>query len=81
MNEKRNTVVQTAELVAHEVGHNLGMAHDFDAQHGGQNGKCNCKGFMSYCKNKPQQWSSCSRKDFQALYNMKKDNWCLPSKC
>ena len=27
-----------AESLAHEIGHNLGMNHDFDAIHGGKGG-------------------------------------------
>ena len=80
MNEKQSSAAGTAQLVAHEIGHNLGMSHDFDPQHGGQNGYCDCKGIMSYCNNAPQRWSSCSRNDFKAHYNMNKGNWCLPSK-
>ena len=79
MNEKQSSAAGTAQLVAHEIGHNLGMSHDFDPQHGGQNGYCDCKGIMSYCNNAPQRWSSCSRNDFKAHYNMNKGNWCLPS--
>ena len=80
MNEKQYNAAATAMLVAHEIGHNLGMSHDFDPQHGGDNGPCDCKGIMSYCNNAPQKWSSCSRNDFKAHYNMNKGNWCLPSK-
>ena len=80
MNEKQSSAAGTAQLVAHEIGHNLGMSHDFDPQHGGQNGYCDCKGIMSYCNNAPQRWSSCSRNDFKAHYNMNKGNWCLSSK-
>jgi len=54
-------------LIAHELGHNLGMRDDHF--HGGENGPCVCKGVMSYamhCRDKwqndktPVQWSTCS---------------------
>ena len=30
INEKRDNVINTAEVVVHEMGHNMGMEHDFD---------------------------------------------------
>ena len=70
------------ETLAHEVGHNLGMAHDFATQHGGDGkmgsgGPCDFEGFMSYGTSK-SQWSECSVKDFTAQYMRNKDIWCLP---
>ena len=69
------------KVVAHEIGHNMGMMHDFDDSHGGQNGACNGQGFMSY-GSAPQQWSDCSRNDFIAHYNNvnSQGGWCLPCK-
>ena len=49
--------------LAHEVGHNLVMKHDFDSYHGGSEGPCDGEGFMSYGNHK-SQWSECSVKDF-----------------
>ena len=71
------------ETLAHEVGHNLGMAHDFATQHGGDGkagsgGPCDFEGFMSYGTLKKSQWSECSVKDFTAQYMRNKDTWCLP---
>ena len=77
INEKRNSAVKTAEVVAHEMGHNLGMLHDFDDKHGGQSGACNGQGIMSY-GSFPQQWSSCSKADYLARYNqVGGNNWCM----
>merc|ERR1712241_1165286 len=76
-NEKRSSAVSTAEVVAHEMGHNLGMLHDFDEEHGGDNGPCNQQGIMSY-GTVPQQWSDCSRADYLARYNqVGGNNWCM----
>ena len=75
-----------ADLVSHEIGHNLGMQHDFHTSHGGtgedktSHNPCNHKGIMSYGE-APKQWSSCSVKDFTAHYYSLKHNWCLPGKC
>jgi len=64
-------------LLAHEIGHNLGMEHDFDQTHGGNGGPCNGQGIMSYGE-PPLQWSECSVKDFTAHYTNYRHNWCLP---
>ena len=63
------------------MGHNLGMLHDFDDSHGGQGGPCDGTGFMSY-GSAPQQWSTCSKNDFEAHYNnvASQGGWCLPCK-
>ena len=74
-----------ADLVSHEIGHTLGMQHDFHKSHGGtgfegnSTNPCNHKGIMSYSGN-PKQWSDCSVKDFTAHYYSLKHNWCLPGK-
>merc|ERR1712051_490124 len=80
VNEKRENVLATSEVVAHEMGHNMGMLHDFDEDHGGSNGPCDGTGIMSY-GSAPNVWSTCSRADFLALYNQiiasSSWNWCL----
>ena len=80
MNEKRESAVSSAEVVAHEMGHNMGMLHDFDEQNGGSNGPCNGQGLMSY-GNTPQEWSTCSKANYLARYNqVGGNNWCMPGK-
>ena len=65
------------------MGHNMGMLHDFDEDHGGSNGPCDGTGIMSY-GSAPNVWSTCSRADFLALYNQiiasSSWNWCLAGK-
>merc|ERR1719266_708196 len=71
----------TGRTFAHELGHNLGMEHDFAQKHGGNNrpgsgGRCEGKGLMSYgscnprCHDSrmPDAWSTCSISDFEALF-------------
>ena len=66
------------KVAAHEMGHNFGMSHDFDAKHGGEGGPCDGQGIMSYNNDKPMQWSSCSVSDFTGYYNSKDwGNTCL----
>ena len=65
--------------MVHELGHNIGMYHDFDDyqqwHHDGQG--CNGHGFMSY-NNHYNGWSECSKQDLLIYYNTMIDNWCMP---
>ena len=69
------------QLLAHEIGHNLGFYHDFDNHHGGQSSSCNQNNhIMSYGSSK-DKWSTCSKKDFEARYLWVKQtsyvSWCM----
>ena len=66
-------VLYPIKLMAHEMGHNFGMSHDFDDKHGGQNGHCNGKGIMSYGSFSYDQWSRCSKSDWEEHYSS--ENW------
>jgi len=64
---RRRNNWDTVLTFAHELGHNLGMYHDFDDRHGGVGGSCDGKGIMSYGDH-PKAWSSCSNSDFAKYY-------------
>ena len=65
------------KATAHELGHSLGMNHDFGPPY--ETRVCDKKGFMSY-EDFPMKWSNCSRADFEAHYLQHKDHWCLQSR-
>merc|ERR1712083_379316 len=66
-----------------EIGHNLGMYHDFDTSHGGtgtattSTNDCNYQGIMTWGDHL-SQWTDCSISDFTAHYTNLADSWCMP---
>ena len=67
--------------MAHEIGHNLGIRHDFDEVHQGTG--CDAGNhIMSYGTSK-DKWSSCSKADFEANYILIQQRekygykWCM----
>lgn len=64
INEKRPTVAESSYVVSHEMGHSLGMSHDFSHK------DLECTGIMDYgYPYIPRKWSQCSVNDFTKLYN------------
>ena len=60
------------QVIAHEVGHNLGMSHD--------TGSCMGHGVMNPTAHmKPEQFSSCSKAAFKKHYDdtVRKGCWCM----
>jgi len=70
----RPSPANLARTTSHEIGHVLGMRHDWAKRH--MDAGCDRKGFLSY-KPHLNRWSQCSVRDFQAHYNNFKDNWCM----
>ena len=74
--------------MSHEIGHNLGLFHDFDKRHGGSgqsksngwpNGQCETnESIMSYDSSE-KRWTNCNKLDFEAHYVNRKATWCLDS--
>merc|ERR1712110_944444 len=83
ISEVQDEVSTFAWVVAHEIGHNLGMRHDMDTVHGGTTGACNKNaGIMSYKEaNKTKKpWSTCSNFSLKVWYNTilgMNMTWCM----
>ena len=73
------------QLVAHEMGHNLGMLHTWADPH--KSNGCETKVDGQYVVIRSDDdisggpWSSCSKTDFEAHYLQYKDNWCMEGNC
>jgi len=72
LNERQSNDAASGFVLAHELGHNFGMKHDFDRAHGGWGGPCNGKGIMSYGSFSYNQWSTCSKSDWEHHYTSEK---------
>jgi hypothetical protein len=58
----KGDIAYTARVMAHEMGHNLGMSHNFDEKHEGRG----CTGYMSYGEDQDNAtaWSPCANGDW-----------------
>merc|ERR1719295_1749685 len=74
----------TAEVVTHEIGHNLALKHDFDDAIKEKTGEMvprkvggvDCAGYMDYIDH-TDGWSQCSVQDFTTYANSYGDDYCL----
>ena len=85
-------MADSAGVLAHEVGHALGMYHDFgsggtsDIRYDGQGNSCTgINGLMDYgSRSSVDKFSTCSKEDFAAWYNQVLQTYgsfCLPLTC
>jgi hypothetical protein len=82
--ERVRKVTTSAEIICHELGHNMGLKHDFTKDEAGnraprydsQGNDCQgLGGVMDYMAS--TLWTSCSNEFLQAYYDNHSDNFCL----
>ena len=76
-----NVLLVTApkfQTVTHEMGHNLGISHDFVGDNPRKQDGVECYGYMDY-NDDTNQWSPCSVADFTSYINQQSGDFCLAS--
>ena len=69
--------------MAHEIGHNLGMSHDFvgsdpnAVRYDSLGNSCTKVGGVMDYYGTVDKWSTCSAEDFQNYYNARASNFCM----
>jgi len=78
----KDAAFETGKTIAHELGHNLGMVHDYSGSvtnyKKNPSGKGVCMGYMDYTVVKDEKWSECSNADMKKYLNKLKPNCLKP---